>query len=118
MVQLAEENLPIGEVSTESLRLGLCGFPLWHFSVGTLIAAELSNIKSHRVAKTAALHCNTVKACFFSKHFGPEVGRLSYRFKMSHGWILRAALLECGRSSYRFPSVVHTGIVQEPEQKR
>jgi hypothetical protein len=41
--------------SAESLQLGFCGFSLWHFSVGTLIAKELSNIKNRRVAKAATL---------------------------------------------------------------
>jgi hypothetical protein len=35
--------------------LGLCGSPLWHFSVGALIIEELSNVKSHRVAKAMPL---------------------------------------------------------------
>ena len=35
--------------------MGLCGFPLWHFSVGALVAEELFNVKSRRVAKAATL---------------------------------------------------------------
>jgi len=38
------------------MQLGLCGFPLWHFSAGALIAEELSNVKGRRVAKAATLH--------------------------------------------------------------
>jgi hypothetical protein len=41
--------------SAESLQLGLCGFPRWHFSVGALIAEELFNVKSRGVAKAAPL---------------------------------------------------------------
>jgi hypothetical protein len=41
--------------SAESLQLGLCGLALWGFNVGTLIAEELFNVKSRRVAKAATL---------------------------------------------------------------
>jgi hypothetical protein len=41
--------------SAESLQLGLCAFPLCHLGVGALIAGELFNVKSRRVAKAATL---------------------------------------------------------------
>jgi hypothetical protein len=49
------KGLPTPAGSTESLRLGLCGFPLWHFSVGALITEELFNVRSRGVAEAAAL---------------------------------------------------------------
>jgi hypothetical protein len=49
------DGLPIPAGSAESLRLGLCGFPLWHLTVGALITEELFNVKSRGIAKAPAL---------------------------------------------------------------
>ena len=43
--------------SAGSLPLGLCGFSVWDFGIGSFITKELSNIKSRRAVKTVTLRC-------------------------------------------------------------
>jgi len=72
---------------------------------------DLSGRKAAESLANEPLHCNTVHSCFFSKHFGPYVGRLTRPFATSRGLSLRgapwsavaadAAFLDVARAPFR-----------------